>query len=350
MRLLFLFVLLALGSCGEPDIIHIVDWVNFNPSILDALKEFNVPIIKHVYNFEDFCYFISPIYKNKDQSYCTAPLSIDECAKCIQAYSYKNKKFLSKIKYLFLNKNKKDFTYYKKGLQNRRDIVIKNTDNFFDHLIFPSQSFADYYFSHLIKEKSFSVISHGINTSNSLKKNISSKKIKCVFTGGADLKKGWKIVEEVFEKLLNDFQDKIQLRIYGDKKKTIKSKLKKFPSVEFFESFKPNQIEQIMTWADIGIAPSHFETYSRVVREFVNFGVVPISTNAFGVAELINSNKNGIILDKPLSKNLFYIMSKIINEPNFLKSLQIGVKDSKIISKEEEFKSIFKLYKDLIIN
>ena len=105
-----------------------------------------------------------------------------------------------------------------------------------------------------------------------------------------------------------------------------------------------------MTWADIGIAPSYFETYSRIVREFVNFGVVPISTNAFGVSELINSNKNGIILDKPFSKNLFYIMSKIINEPSFLKSLQIGVKDSKIISKEEEFKRIFKLYNDLIVN
>ena len=50
-----------------PNIIHILDWVNIDPSILKALKKFNAPIIKHVFNFEDFCYFISPIYKKKDR-------------------------------------------------------------------------------------------------------------------------------------------------------------------------------------------------------------------------------------------------------------------------------------------
>ena len=35
-----------------PDIIHIIDLVNFETSILKELKKFNVPIIRHVWNFK----------------------------------------------------------------------------------------------------------------------------------------------------------------------------------------------------------------------------------------------------------------------------------------------------------
>ena len=55
----------------EPDIIHILDWVNFSPSILEKLKSYNVPIIRHVYNFEDFCYFTRPIYFHEFFVYIT---------------------------------------------------------------------------------------------------------------------------------------------------------------------------------------------------------------------------------------------------------------------------------------
>ena len=37
----------------KPDIIHIIDLVNFRPDILDFCKSLKVPIVKHVINFED---------------------------------------------------------------------------------------------------------------------------------------------------------------------------------------------------------------------------------------------------------------------------------------------------------
>jgi hypothetical protein len=67
----------------KPDVIHILDWVNFSPSILENLKFFNVPIIRHMYNFEDFCYFTRPIYFHKIHEPCKAPLSVENCLTCI---------------------------------------------------------------------------------------------------------------------------------------------------------------------------------------------------------------------------------------------------------------------------
>ena len=48
----------------KPDIIHILDWVNINPSILEELKFFKVPILKHVFNFEDFCLIFEKLSKS----------------------------------------------------------------------------------------------------------------------------------------------------------------------------------------------------------------------------------------------------------------------------------------------
>ena len=72
-----------------PDIIHIIDLVNFESSILNELKKFNVPIIRHVWNFEDLCYFIQPIYRFSDKSFCRAPLNINTCSKCVATNLFK---------------------------------------------------------------------------------------------------------------------------------------------------------------------------------------------------------------------------------------------------------------------
>ena len=55
----------------NPDIIHIVDWVNINPGIIKYLATFKKPIIRHFCNFEDLCYFHHPFHNHKDNSLCT---------------------------------------------------------------------------------------------------------------------------------------------------------------------------------------------------------------------------------------------------------------------------------------
>mgnify|MGYP001162412393 FL=1 len=141
-----------------PDIIHILDWVNIDPSILKTLKKFNVPIIKHVFNFEDFCYFISPIYKKKDNSYCNAPLSVNDCANCISEKKFQDQKVLGKLKNIFLNEKKNLSKTLKEKLLSRNKIVVDQIKNYYDHLVFPSKSFADYYFSHVNTVKKNSII------------------------------------------------------------------------------------------------------------------------------------------------------------------------------------------------
>ena len=103
-----------------------------------------------------------------------------------------------------------------------------------------------------------------------------------------------------------------------------------------------------MQWADIGIAPSSFETYSRIVREYINFNVIPIASNVFGVSDIIKDNINGILISRPYFENLFLALKRIINNPHILTKLRQGTEKTSIVSKEDEFKEIFDLYKKLI--
>ena len=332
----------------KPDLIHILDWININPSILEKLKYFNVPILKHVWNFEDFCYFISPIYKEKNNNICKAPLSISSCSNCIEKENFKKLKFLKRIKYFLLNSKKKIIKNLENKLNSRHKAVQYQTQNYYDHLIFPTKSFAKYYFSHLKFENEYSIISHGIDVRLNSKKKELNKSIKCIYTGGATTRKGWKIVEDVISNICSDKSLNIKFRIYGDKNKTRKSKLKKFSNIEFYDSFDPKDIDNVMQWADIGIAPSFFETYSRIVREYLNFNVIPIASDVFGVSDIIEDNINGILIQKPYFENLFLALKKVINNPQILNQLRQGIKKTSIISKEDEFNEIFDLYKKLI--
>ena len=50
----------------KPDLIHIIDWLHFDSQFLYSISNLKVPIIRHYCAFEDFCYFVHPIYKKKE--------------------------------------------------------------------------------------------------------------------------------------------------------------------------------------------------------------------------------------------------------------------------------------------
>ncbi len=325
----------------KPDIIHVLDWVNFSPSILDKLRSFNVPIIRHVYNFEDFCYFTRPIYYHEDHAACEAPLSTENCTNCI--IKNEDQKISDQITSIIFNKKKK----LREKLQNRESIIKEHFENYFDHLIFPSRSFADFFFKHYEKQKPYSVISHGIEKPKEKFKKNGNNKVNIIFCGGTELAKGWFVIEDAFLKILKDNSLNFNLRIYGDKKITSKSLLSKFENIDFFERYSPDEIDNIFGWADIAITPFLFETYSRIVREFMIRDVIPISTDAFGIPDVIDDKVNGFLIKKPLKINLYNLLKTLLTNKEMLNDIRDKIRNTLITSPEDEQLSILKIYEKL---
>ncbi len=335
----------------NPDIIHIIDWLHFDSQFLYSLKNLQVPIIRHYCAFEDFCYFVHPIYKNHDNSLCKFHLNAETCSNCISENIFKNHKFLKKIKSFLMNEKQKNFKKFKIKLHDRIKIANLHIENIYDHIIFPSKTFAEFFFIHGKKIKPYSVIPHGIKKHLISEKKYNSEILNVIYTGGYAYRKGWPIIEKAFTYLLKKYPNKIKMKIYGDKKKVIKSNLAKFNNIEFFDHFNHDDLKNILTWADVGLLPSFFETYGTIIREYLNFKVIPITSNFFGANEIINNNKNGIILEKNVPENLISAVEKIINNFGFTDELRKNISSTKIISDVEEFdkiNDIYKLYKKKI--
>lgn len=335
-----------------PDIIHIIDLVNFETSILKELKKFNVPIIRHVWNFEDLCYFVQPIYRFPDKSFCKAPLNIDTCSKCVATNIFKNQKktIYQKLKYLFIDYEKKNYILAKSEISNRNKLFKFQFNSIINHLIFPSESFAKYFLSHEKLNTPISIINHGIKLPKKEinKKSVDDRSIKILYTGGIRKEKGWDIIQSVFKRLFDEGVKNIKLRIYGDRQQAAKSILKKYESVEFFENYNPDQLSSVFSWADLAIAPTYFETFCRVVREYITYEVVPITTPAFGITEIIKDKYNGILLNKPYGQDLYKTLKNLISDPQNIKNLKKGIKKTIIDSDEEEYTKLILLYKSII--
>lgn len=334
----------------KPSIIHVIDWVNFDIHFLFHLKKFNVPIIRHINSFEDFCYFTHPIYKNKNKSLCLAPLTTGGCTECIIKKKNDNLKVLKKIDFFLFKKNEliKNFHH---SLPQRKKIIIYKFKYLYNHLIFGSKSFSKYFLKHLNYKLDYSIIPHGINkydnTKLDINKNFEQKKINIVYAGGRSERKGWNIIESVFKMILKNYNKEINLRIYGDKSKLSKSKISNSSCVKFYDYVEPSKLDNEIKWADIAILPTHFEPYGILIREFLKNRVIPITTNTFGHSDIIINNKNGFIIKPPIEKNLEKKLIHIIKNKHELLKVYNNIKETRLLEISDEFTMILSLYNKL---
>ncbi len=319
----------------KPDIIHILDWVGMRPDFLNFLKNFKVPILKHVLNLEDICLFDSSLTFNHEDS-------------LINNHYHNERKISGKIAKFFWFNLKYDSKNYYKKLEVRKKSVIHINNRFFDHLIFPTYSFARFYLSHFDLKTNFDVLGFGVekNQLSLNKKRSNGKKLNFIFIGGGSYRKGWDIIEKSFYEVLKKNNDKINLRIYGFKKKTSKSCLNKFKSVEFFDSFNPSNLHNILSWADFGLTTSYFETYCKVLYEYIDAKVIPITTKFFG-SEIVKNDSNGIIISKPHRENLIKTLENIVKNPKVIERYMENVKKTKVLYDNEEFSKILSIYQKL---
>ena len=80
--------------------------------------------------------------------------------------------------------------------------------------------------------------------------------------------------------------------------------------------------------------------------EYLESGVIPISTNFFG-SEIIINEINGIVINRSFQENLIKTVENILENPKVIERYSKNVKKTKILYEEEEFENIFNIYQKL---
>lgn len=335
-----------------PDVVHIINWVNFHPSIFNFLKSLGKPILRSVCNFEEFCPMNTPIFYNNNLSPCKLPLDVEQCLSCVSdntrlnvpgaTYTYK---FLLRdlIAYRDNYRNSID------ELMNGRDRFVKSIYNeFVDFVVFPSLSFGKYFLEQLRENVSFKVVPHGLDRRNSFNNGKLINPIKIVYTGGDRLAKGWDVMASAIDILSRTPNHNFEIYFVGN--------TGSIPDAYFenknirlvrFSQYPRSQTYEFLSQFDIAIAPSHFESYGIFVRECVASGVVPIVISALGVDDFVINGVNGYLLQEPFAHNLADLIKRLTDKPQVIAELKSNLASGHVPTIDEEFATLHELYKEL---
>jgi len=144
------------------------------------------------------------------------------------------------------------------------------------------------------------IIPNGTKIYNTSRKKL-NKKIKYMFCGRADYTKGIDIALKALGNLKDKGISNFEFNIYGDGDKNYLNKCKNIVNalnlkeeVNFYG--KKNNIKKYYKENDILLMPTRMkEPFGLVIIEAMASGVVVIATNAYGPAEIIHNEKDGLL-------------------------------------------------------
>lgn len=324
----------------NPDLVHIVDNVNLPTEWVNTIKLLGIPIVRQVWNLEDVCGRIEPFIQ-ESLKLCPSPLTVDQCTDCCMQL-YKVGPHTDDI-----HKRRE----IEQALTKKREHTITNYSLVYDSVIFPSVSVKDFFLKTIpVPAEKIKIINGGLDVPlNNGKINIvEDKSIKFIFIGNLNLRKGISLVSDVFlsPELLQ--RDDYELLIYGSGDVNLISKLiESNPKVNYGGIYQPSDLSSILKSADIGLSPSYFETFHRVTREYLAYGVPVIGSKAFGIPDIVNDGVNGFIFETGDQNSLKEKVLQILNDKTLLLKLKLSVNKSHIDTVENEVEKIIEIYNQI---
>ncbi len=303
----------------QPDIVHINHLSHLTVSIIDIVKESQIPIIFTLHDFWMMC--IRGQLIRDDDTLCTNPI-IDRCKICNMKY------FTSEIQ---VNHEIQHWIQTLSRVNHKIDLFIA-----------PSKFLRRIYINYGIPEDKILYMDYGFDKSliTGVKKRYSSK-IRFGFLGRIIPVKGISLLIDAFNQI-DPF--KAVLNIYGRipnslpflKERSCNS------AINFEGSYNYKNINNILSNIDILVVPSiWYENSPLVIHEAFLAKIPVITSDLGGMAELVSDGKNGLLFEPGNVEDLANKMNVFIKNPDLIKRFS---QETYVRSIQEDVKEIEKLY------
>ena len=148
-------------------------------------------------------------------------------------------------------------------------------------------------------------------------KKFPNKEKTIIFSGKLNKSKGFHIFGQAIVKILDKFPD-WKAVVYGnEQRETFSFKHKRLKINNWIEHKKLLKIYEKCSISVVN--PTWEEPFGRTALECASRGCAVITSKSGGLSETF---KNNLILDKNTPKKLFNLLSKLINDKNFLNKIQ----------------------------
>lgn len=192
-----------------------------------------------------------------------------------------------------------------------------------DVLIVLSESWKNYFMSIGVQEERI-VILHNITAYPTIKDVEKNKdKVRLLFMGEIGQRKGVFDLLRAIGNHRDEFKDKIELRIGGNKnEEQLLNTIKEYGLEDFvrFEGFVTGDKKiDLLNWANLYILPSFNEGLPISILEAMSYKMPIISTPVGGIPEVVNES-NGILVEPGNSEQIYKAIKKYVNDRNLLEA------------------------------
>ena len=315
----------------KPDIVHINNFQRqLSASIIDAIKEKNIPIVFTAHDLQAICPSITMLDNNKQI-----------CEKCFRGKYYnciKNK----------CNKNSRlksiigaiEGYYYRKS-----NIYTKKIDV----IITPSHFYKTMLIKDGINENKIKVLHNFIDINNKEYKNNLGN--YALYIGRLSKEKGILNLIEAFSKLNKGI---LHIAGIGDEYDNIKNyienqKLEK--RIKLLGYLNKDEIAKEIIGCKFVVVPSiWYENCPYSILETLSLGKTIIGSNIGGISELIEDKKTGLLYEPNNIEDLKEKIKLFFEDDNLVDKLSDKAKKyaEKNFSKQEYYKNLNKIYNNLL--
>ena len=355
----------------KPDIIHIHTLMGLHREFLDVAKELNIKIIYTTHDYFGICPKVNLIdFKGE---VCSDYNYGQRCLKCnYNSYSMIMIYIMQSKLYRLLKNNsvvKKIRTFKKNNIKSSNiissdeldKIYLKNNDDYIklrkyylsmleimDYIHFNSTVAKEIYSNYInnLKGEVISITHSDIKISNRAKTHFNkSDKLRISYLGPMEKYKGFYLLKESLDKLLEDGINNWKLNTYGDDSKIFTNN----DNYENHGKYLYEDLSKIFENTDVVVVPSIWkETFGFIGLEALSHRVPVIISDNAGVKDVIKHYKTGIIFS-PNVKNLSRLIENLVKDRKVLEEIQININELEFdFTIQKHTKDIIDLYERVI--
>jgi glycosyltransferase involved in cell wall biosynthesis len=329
----------------EPDLVHVVNNVHLPLDLPELAKARGLPVVRSVTCAEDLCALIAPVSpRSGPNGYCVAPLTPEQCARCVADAP--------------LDVGGTDAAglgELERRLVRKRARAAAQYHHVFDRVIFATAGFRDYFEQTLpLDPARVRVIEMGMDVSAwphrpaPARRRAPDEPIVFGLAGAWDpVKVAPALVEAFTHSPLLDRHD-YRLVCWGAGHERLVAPLSANPNVELHGPFRADDLPSLLGAVDVGLAPSNFETFHRVTREYLLAGRPVIGARAFGILDIIRHGTNGLLFDHADPGALARAVTAVLDDRALLERLTHGAAATRVRSSDEEADDLVALYDDVL--
>lgn len=319
----------------RPDVVHVVDLVNLPGTSHASLVASGAPVVRHVWNAEDLCALISPCNQpDPSAPLCPAPITPAQCAACVG-------------RRMAAAPEQPDLAVVEQLLQRKHAVARARFEDY-AAVVFASDGFRGYVEAALpLDERAVTVpagVDHVVAVEDRPRRPAHDRPLTFLLLGTVEDRKGLAVLAAALRTPgLADRDDLRVLLAGGGPVDAARTRFAGDPRVTFLGPYAPAELPGLLADADVGLAPSLFETFHRVSREYLAASLPVVGTPAFGIPDVVRDGHNGLLVDVGDHAALATAMVRLLDDRSLLARLAEGARTTELTTVADEATALLEL-------